>query len=103
MDVFEEVTDLDKLVKMIFTQSNLCTQQNGRIFEVEALKMKVLLRINYKMAINIAPSIAGYWRVDTYIRNSELKTPLLEILLSKFSKPFISLAALGMIKLNVHS
>lgn len=53
MEIFEKVTGLGKLIKMIVTQSNLYTQQNGTsIFEVYTNEMKAFLGINYKMAIN---------------------------------------------------
>lgn len=42
MEIFEEVTSLDELIKMIVTQSNLYTQQNGRIFEVDTKEIEAL-------------------------------------------------------------
>lgn len=42
MEIFEEVTSLDELIKMIVTQSNLYTQQNGRIFEDDTKEIEAL-------------------------------------------------------------
>ena len=40
MEIFGEVTGLEELIEMILTQSNLYTQQNGRIFEVDIKEKK---------------------------------------------------------------
>ena len=47
MKIFEEVTGLDKLNKMIVTKSNLNSniQQHGRIFKVAAKEMKAFIGI----------------------------------------------------------
>ena len=46
MEIFEKVSGLDELIEMIVTQSDLYTQQNGRIFEFDTKEMKAFLGIN---------------------------------------------------------
>ena len=40
MEIFGEITGLEELIEMILTRSNLYTQQNGRIFEVDIKEKK---------------------------------------------------------------
>ena len=49
IETFEELTVLEELIEMIINQSNLCTQQNGRTFEVDRKEMKAFLGIIYIM------------------------------------------------------
>lgn len=77
MKIFEEVTGLDKLIKLIVTRSNLYTQQYGSILEVDAKQMKTFFGINYTMVIKKTPSIAEYQKHLLGILG--FKTPWFEV------------------------
>ena len=69
IEIFPLVTDLDELLELIVEQSKLYAHQNGRNVAFAKEEMKEFLGIKFVMAINQAPIIAEYWRVDNLIRN----------------------------------
>ena len=112
MEIFEELTGLDEPIEMIVTQYNLYTQQNARIFQVDTKEMRFSwhklhndqkkLQNNSNKLQNGQPASAALELIHLS-DIQEFKTPWFEIVLCKFSKTFILLTTLGMIKLTVHS
>ena len=52
LDVYEKVVNLDDLIELLVTQSNLYSQQNGRHFKTNPEEKKAFLGTNYVMAVN---------------------------------------------------
>ena len=52
IEIIYLVTGLEELLELIIEQSNLYAHQNGRIFTVTEEELKVLLGINFFMAIS---------------------------------------------------
>ena len=52
LDVYEKVVNLDDLIELLVTQSNLYSQQNGRHFKTSPEEKKAFLGTNYVMAVN---------------------------------------------------
>ena len=52
LDVYEKVVNLNDLIELLVTQSNLCSQQNGRHFKTNPEEKKAFLGTNYVMAVN---------------------------------------------------
>ena len=76
LEVFHIVTELDDLVSILVRESNLYAQQNGRNFTVTNTEMQAFLGINYKMSISKLPTIAEYWRVDSFIGNPGIQNAM---------------------------
>ena len=60
LEVYEKAVNLDVLIELLATQSNLYSQQNGRHFITNPKEMKALLATNYVMAVNQLPNISMY-------------------------------------------
>ena len=60
LEVYEKVVNLDVLLELLVTQSNLYSQQNGRYFITNPKEMKALLGTNYVIAVNQLPNISMY-------------------------------------------
>ena len=52
LDVYEKVVNLDDLIELLVTQSNLYSQQNGRHFKTNPEEKKAFLGTNYVMVVN---------------------------------------------------
>ena len=52
LDVYEKVVNLNDLIELLVTQSNLYSQQNGRHFKTNPEEKKAFLGTNYVMAEN---------------------------------------------------
>ena len=52
LDVYEKVVNLNDLIELLVTQSNLYSQQNGRHFKTNPEEKKAFLGTNYVMAVN---------------------------------------------------
>lgn len=88
LKIFEEVTGLDELIKVVVTLSNLYTQQTGRMFEVDAKEMKTFLGINYIIAISKLLSITEYWRVYTFIGSFVVQSTMIRNCFTQIHKNF---------------
>ena len=60
LEVYEKAVNLDVLIELLATQSNLYSQQNGRHFITDPKEMKALIGTNYVMAVNQLPNISMY-------------------------------------------
>ena len=65
--VHEKVVNLDVLIELLVTQSNLNSQQNERHFITNPEEMKAFVGINYVMTVNQLPNIPMYWDCDHFI------------------------------------
>ena len=72
IEIFSLVTGLEELLELIVEQSKLYAHKNGRNFSFAKEEMKEFLGINFVMAINKAPTIAEYWRVENLIGNDDI-------------------------------
>ena len=72
IEIFSLVTSLEELLELIVEQSKLYAHQDGRSFAFAEEEMKEFLGITFIMAINKAPTIAEYWRVDNLIGNDDI-------------------------------
>ena len=61
LEVYEKVVNLDVLIELLVTQSNLYSQQNGHHFVTNPEEMKEFLSTNYVMAVNQLPNISMEW------------------------------------------
>ena len=52
LDVYEKAVNLDVLIEVLVTQSNLYSQQNGRHFITHPEEKKAFLGTNYVIAVN---------------------------------------------------
>ena len=71
--VFETVFQFTELIQLIVEQTNICANQNGRVFSTDVDEMKAFIGINYIMGINKLPSLAEYWQVDDNVGNNGIK------------------------------
>ena len=65
--------NLDVLIKLLFTQSNLYSQQNGRHFIINHEDLKVFLGTNYVITVNQLPNISMYWDSDHFVGNDGIQ------------------------------
>ena len=65
--------ELDILVDLLVEQSNLYSQQCGRIFFTNDREMKAFIGVNYFMAINKLPNLQNYWDSDIFIGNEGIR------------------------------
>ena len=73
LEVYEKAVNLDVLIELLATQSNLYSQQNGRHFITNPKEMKALLATNYVMAVNQLPNISMYWDCDHFIGSNGIE------------------------------
>ena len=113
---FEKVVNLDVLIELLVTQSNLYSQQNGRHFITNPEEIKAFLGTNYVKAVNQLPNISMCWDCDHFIGNMVLKTFLqgvdtrrscriftLQIILNKIKPTKATRYALSLITWTNHS
>ena len=70
LEVYEKVVNLDVLIELLVTQSNLYSQQNCHHFKTNPEEMKAFLGSNYVMAVNQLPNVSMYWDCDNFIGNN---------------------------------
>ena len=68
-----EVVNLDVLIELLVTQSNLYSQPNGRYFIINPEEIKTFLGTNYVMGINQLPNISLYRDCDLFIGDSRIQ------------------------------
>ena len=68
-----EVVNLDVLIELLVTQSNLYSQPNGRYFITNPEEIKAFLDTNYVMGINQSPNISFYRDCDLFNGNSRIQ------------------------------
>ena len=73
LEVYEKVVNLDVLIELLVTQSNLYSQLNGHHFITNPEEMKAFLGTNYVMALNQLPNISMYWDCDHFIGNNDIQ------------------------------
>lgn len=65
MDIFMDVTQLDKLVnEIVVIESVRYAEQNGRVFTVDSEEMKAFFGMNFVMSYHVLPTIRNYWSTD---------------------------------------
>ena len=57
LEIYEKVVNLEALIELLVTQSNLYSKQNGHHFITNPEEMKAFLGTNYVMAVNQLPHI----------------------------------------------
>ena len=57
LEIYEKVVNLEALIELLVTQSNLYSKQNGHHFITNPEEMKAFLGTNYIMAVNQLPHI----------------------------------------------
>ena len=72
-NVFSAVTNLDGLAKLLFAESNLYAQQNGREFRTNKQEMIAFLGINYIIFINKLPTIKILGECVQFIGNEIIR------------------------------
>ena len=72
-DIYEKVINLDVLVGILVTETNIYAQQCGRNFYTNSDEMKTFLGVNFIMAINELPSISHYWDSYNTIGNNAIQ------------------------------
>ena len=70
------MTNLDELINLIFVQSKLHAQQNGRKFQTNVREMMTLFSINYIMSINQLPTVQSYWKCGQFIGNEGIRNTM---------------------------
>ena len=70
--VFVEIMNMGHLVNLIFEESNLYAQQNGREFLTNEDVM-AFLEINCIMSTNLLPTIQSYWECGQFIGNEGIQ------------------------------
>ena len=73
LEVYEKVVNLDVLIELLVTQSNLYSQLNGHHFITNPEEVKAFLGTNYVMAVNQLPNISMYWDCDHFIGNNGIQ------------------------------
>ena len=73
LEVYEKVVNLDVLIELLVTQSNLYSQQNGRHFITDPEEMKTFLGTNYAMAVKQLPNISMSLDCDHVIGNNGIQ------------------------------
>ena len=73
LEVYEKVVDLDLLIELLVTQSNLSSQQNNRHFITNPGEMKAFLGTVYVMAVNQLPNISIYCDCHHFIGNNGIQ------------------------------
>ena len=71
-DIFQMVTGMYELLKIIVTEMNRYTSQKGHNFETTEDEMKASIGINFTMGINKLPSLEDYWSTDKDIENEKI-------------------------------
>ena len=72
-NVYEKVVELDILVEVLVTQSNLYAKQCGINFTTSNEEMKAFIGINYIMSLNNLPTINMYWDSDDFVGNEGIR------------------------------
>ena len=72
-DIFQMVTGMYELLKIIVTELNRYTSQKGHNFETTEDEMKASIGINFTMGINKLPSLEDYWSTDKDIENEKIQ------------------------------
>ena len=67
--MYEQVNNLDVLIKLLVQQSNLFLQQNGRNFLTNTKEIKAFIGVNYIMSVNQFLIIPMYWDCNHIIGN----------------------------------
>ena len=57
LEIYEKVVNLEALIELLVTQSNLYSKQNGHHFITNPEDMKAFLGTNYVMAVNQLPHL----------------------------------------------
>lgn len=65
LSIFEQVCNLDRLVKFVIEESIRYTQQKGVQFRIEADEFKAFICINFVMGYHILPTLRDYWSTDS--------------------------------------
>ena len=73
LEVYEKVVNLDVLIELLVTQSNLYSQLNGHHFITNPEEVKAFLGTNYVMTVNQLPNISMYWDCDHFIGNNGIQ------------------------------
>ena len=72
-DIFQMVTGMYELLKIIVTEMNRYTSQKGHNFETTEGEMKTSIGINFTLGINKLPSLEDYWSTDKDIENEKIR------------------------------
>ena len=65
--------NLDVLIELLLTQSNLYSPQNGSHFITNPEEMKAFLGRNYVMAVNQLPNLSMYCDCDHFVGNNGIQ------------------------------
>ena len=72
-DIFQTVTGMNELLKIIVTETHRYAIQRGRNFETTEDEMKAFLWINFIIGIKKLTSLDDYWSTDKYIGNEKIQ------------------------------
>ena len=73
LPIFEGTTNLNELLKHIYSQINLYATQNGREFATNPEEIYAFLGISYIMSTSKLPNVKCYWSVDSYQSNDDVR------------------------------
>ena len=85
IEIFSLVTGLEELLELIVEESDLYAHQNGRNVTVTKEELKVVLAMNFAIAINKLPTIAEHRRIDNLIGNGGIPNTMIR---NRFVKSF---------------
>ena len=85
IEILSLVTGLEELLELIVEESDLSAHQNGRNVTVTKEELKVVLEMNFAIAINKLPTIAEHRRIDNLIGNGGIPNTMIR---NRFVKTF---------------